>query len=97
MKTESYTLTVPLGKSINITVEDNDENLVELNRSQFDTCPGCDNFWDLEMLNCTMDDPQFMVFCRPCQWGACGETIDEAVMNWNRRFVPPKAEIEETK
>lgn len=78
-------LKVPLGKSINITVEDNDEKLVTQNRSQFDNCPGCNNFWDLEMVNCTMDDPEFIVICRPCGWMARGETIEQAMFNWNRR------------
>ena len=85
MEEKIESLKVPLGKSINITVEDNDENLVTQNRSQFDNCPGCDNFWDLEMVNCTMDDPEFIVICRPCGWMARGETIEQAMLNWNRR------------
>jgi len=87
-------LKVPLGKSINITVEDNDEKLVKQNRSQFDNCPGCNNFWDLEMVNCTMDDPEFIVICRPCGWMARGETIEQAMFNWNRRATRHAAERE---
>lgn len=55
-------------------------------KSQMDNCPGCGKFEHLEILNITMDDPAFEVLCRPCQWFTTGETIAEAIENWNTRY-----------
>jgi pyruvate/2-oxoacid:ferredoxin oxidoreductase beta subunit len=55
-------------------------------KSQFDVCPGCGKFEQLEVMNTTYDDPGACVICRPCQFSAHGETPSEAIENWNRRY-----------
>jgi hypothetical protein len=48
-------------------------------------CPGCGNGLQLELLDVTLDDAEWMVLCRPCQWSASGETRQDAIDNWNHR------------
>ena len=54
-------------------------------KSEFDACPGCGKFEQLEVLNTTYDDQGACVLCRPCQWQTNGDTPSEALGNWNAR------------
>lgn len=62
-------------------------------KCQFDTCPACDKFEQLEVLNTGEDDPVVCVCCRPCGWFAYGDTPTEAIENWNRRYDHAAAEL----
>ena len=54
-------------------------------KSQFDDCPGCGRFEQLQVRDVSQDEQCVTVSCDECQFCSWGETPSEAIENWNRR------------
>ena len=54
-------------------------------KSQFDDCPGCGRFEQLQVRDVSQDEQCVTVSCDECHFCSWGDTPSEAVENWNRR------------